>query len=199
MYALEDTLSTAAAKLSADIGFALKSRRERLDLSLRAVAEKSGISASMISDLERGTKSPTISTLAAIAQALDIALPELLQSATMAGKRIKVVRGATRSVAVDRKSGGQRRNIGVEFAGSNVELVRYVLPARKMAGPFAAHAKGTIEHMHVAKGSVRAIFGDESETLSTGDSCSCHADIPHYFDNRAGTSEAVIYIVVERP
>lgn len=153
----------------------------------------------MISDLERGTKSPTISTLAAIAQALDISLPELLQGATVVHKRIKVLRGVTSAAAVDRKSGGRRQNIGVEFAGSKIEFIRYALPARKIIGPFPAHAKGTIEHLYVAKGSVRAIFGEDAEMLSAGDSCSCYADIPHCFDNRAGNAETLIYIVVERP
>ncbi|MBS0248295.1 MAG: helix-turn-helix domain-containing protein [Proteobacteria bacterium] len=189
----------AADKLSVDIGLALKSRRERRGLSLRAVGSASGISASMISELERGAKSPTISTLAAIARALDIALPELLQSAAPSDKRIKVVRGGSRERTSDRKSGGQREDIGVELAGSKIEFLRYTVPAGKMAGPFPAHAKGTIEHLHVAAGGITTTFGEETETLAAGDSCACQADIAHYFDNRAGSSEAQLYIVVERP
>jgi len=192
-------MSTHADTLSASIGRAVKSRREQLGLSLRALAGKCGVSASMISDLERGTKSPTIATLAAITQAIDMPMAKLLDGPASSGGRIRVARGSERAIVVDRKSGARRQDIGAALAGSKMELVRYTLPARKMVGPFAAHAKGTIEHMHVAKGSVRAVFGGESEMLSAGDSCSCHADIPHFFDNRAGAGEALIYIVVEKP
>lgn len=192
-------MSIRADALSASIGRAVKTRREHLGLSLRALAGKSGVSASMISDLERGTKSPTIATLAAITQAIDMPMAALIDGGASSGGRVKVGRGSERAIVIDPRSGARRQDIGAALAGSKVELVRYALPARKMAGPFAAHAKGTIEHMHVAKGSVRAVFGSESEMLSAGDSCSCYADIPHFFDNRAGTSEALIYIVVEKP
>ena len=80
-----------------------------------------------------------------------------------------------------------------------MEFLSYVVPPRKVAGPFAAHAYGTIEHMHVVAGSIRAEFGDEAVTLETGDSCTCYADTIHRFDNRGGKVEALIYVVVEQP
>lgn len=153
----------------------------------------------MISELERGAKSPTISTLAAVARALDVPIAAILEDATVSGGRIKIVRAAEGASAVDRKSGARRESFGPAVDGSKVEFLRYVLPARKVSVPFAAHAKGTIEHMHVAKGSIRVTFGEETALLKAGDSCSCHADSPHYFDNSSGAADALIYIVVERP
>jgi mannose-6-phosphate isomerase-like protein (cupin superfamily) len=58
---------------------------------------------------------------------------------------------------------------------------------------------GTIEHMHLAAGSIRAVFGTDAVALDAGDSCTCLADTPHRFDNRDGDVEALIYIVLERP
>jgi len=113
--------------------------------------------------------------------------------------RIHVVRAAERPRYVDTKSGAKRDSFGPTLPGSKVEFLSYAVPPRKVAGPFAAHADGTIEHMHVAAGSIRAEFGNEAVTLEAGDSCTCYADAVHRFDNRGGKIEALIYVVVEQP
>ena len=65
-------MSTIANKLAKRVGGAVKARREELKLTLRALASRSRISASMISDIERGAKSPTVATLAVLASALEV-------------------------------------------------------------------------------------------------------------------------------
>jgi transcriptional regulator with XRE-family HTH domain len=196
---MEDNLSTIKDKLAERIAYLVKDRREQLGLTLRALAAKSGVSSSMISDVERGTKSPTVATLAALARALALPMAALVDDAAAPAGRIRVIRAVERSELIDRKSGMRRDSFGPPVAGSKVEFLRCTVPAHKIAGPFAAHAHGTIEHMHVASGSVRAVFGNEVVSLEAGDSCSCDADSPHRFDNSGGDVEALIYIVVERP
>jgi transcriptional regulator with XRE-family HTH domain len=192
-------MSTEADKLSARIAQAMKQRRDELRLTLRDLSARSGISASAISDIERGAKSPTIATLDALAQALGLQMSALTDNVTPLASRIHVVRAAERPRFVDTKSGAKRDSFGPALPGSKVEFLSYVVPPRKVAGPFAAHAGGTIEHMHVAAGSIRAEFGNEAVTLETGDSCTCYADAVHRFDNRRGKIEALIYVVVEQP
>jgi mannose-6-phosphate isomerase-like protein (cupin superfamily) len=96
------------------------------------------------------------------------------------------------------RSGARRDSFGPPLAGSKVDFLRCAAPPHTVGGPFAAHASGTIEHMQLAAGSIRAVFGTNAVTLDAGDSCSCLADVPHRFDNREGEVEALIYIVVER-
>jgi transcriptional regulator with XRE-family HTH domain len=190
-------MSTIADDVSIRVASAIRMRREQLGLTLRSLASKSGVSSSMISDVERGTKSPTISTLAALAQALDVPLSALVEDAAPAAGRIHVVRASAHADIIDPASGARRRDLGAPPAGSKIGFMRYVVPPQAMAGPFAAHARGTIEHMHLASGRVRVEFGTDSATLDAGDSCSCLADAPHCFDNREGDVEALIYIVIE--
>ena len=192
-------MSTIADKITVLVAQAIKNRREQLGLTLRALASKSGVSSSMISDVERGTKSPTISTLSALAQALGVPISALVDSAAPPTARVHVVRAAERSEFVDPKSGARRNNLGPALPGSKVEILRYVVPPRTVAGPFAPHARGTIEHMHLAKGRMRAVFGTDEVMLEAGDSCACVVDTPHRFDNSKGKVEALIYLVVERP
>ena len=186
-------------KLSERVAEAIKARREQLGLTLRALSSSSGISSSMISDVERGAKSPTIATLAALAEALDVPVSALVESPSRPSGRIQVVRVAERSEVVDPGSGWRRDTYRPALTSSKVELMRYVVPPHTEAGPFAAHAIGTVEHMHLAAGQLRAVIGSDEALLKTGDCCTCIADAPHLFDNRESDVEALIYIVVERP
>jgi transcriptional regulator with XRE-family HTH domain len=199
MYSIEVNVSTIKDKVSERVAEGIKVRREQLGLTLRALASRSGVSSSMISDIERGVKSPTIVTLAALAQAMDIPLSALVESPAEPTGRIQVVRASERSEVVERGSGAKRDTYRPKLTSSRVELTRYVIPPRTEAGPFAAHAKGTIEHMYLATGRLRAVFGSDAALLETGDCCTCIADTPHRFDNRKSNVEALLYIVVERP
>lgn len=176
---------------------AVRQRRDQLGLSIRDLATRSGISPSMISDIERQAKSPTISTLSALAAALAVSTSALVEGDTGDEARLHVVRAAERSRTTDPKSGITRESFGPRIKGSNVEFLRLVIPPNSLAGPFPPHPRGTIEHVHVASGSIRMALGPETVTLARGDSCTCLADAPHSFDNRTGKREALLYVVVE--
>ena len=60
----------------------LCAERIRRELSMNRLAEKAGLSQSMISLLERGMRSPTLDTLLRVAIALDVDLSELLKKAS---------------------------------------------------------------------------------------------------------------------
>jgi transcriptional regulator with XRE-family HTH domain len=67
---MEDMLSTLEDEVSLRLGRAVKRQREVVGFSLRMLAVRSGVSPSMISDSECGTKSPTVTTMVRLAQAL---------------------------------------------------------------------------------------------------------------------------------
>jgi transcriptional regulator with XRE-family HTH domain len=194
---MEDKLSTIADKMARRVGRAVKARREELRLPLRTLAAKSRVSSSMISDIERGAKSPTIATLAALAAALGLSLSALVDAATPAPSRIRAVRAVERRPLVDPASGARRESFGPAVAGSKVEFLRCVVPPRGVAGPFPPHPRGTIEHVHVASGTVKVVVGEETVMLAADDGCSCHADARHLFDNGDGDVEALLYVVIE--
>src|SRR5436189_2280520 len=61
------------------VGARFRSLREAMDLSLRDLAERSGVSASMLSQVERGDTSPTLAVAKKIAAGLDLTLSQLLR------------------------------------------------------------------------------------------------------------------------
>jgi transcriptional regulator with XRE-family HTH domain len=190
-------LSSKEDDLLTLISQALRGRREEAGFTVRELARRSGISASMISDVERGMKSPTISTLAALAEALELPLSSLIES--QARVRMCVVRASERQWLVEAGTGSRRERLAPTVLGSKVEILRYVVPPHQSAGPFPPHAPGTIEHLYLVSGRVRVTLGRETADLEAGDCCSCFADEPHGFDNRGGRISAEIMIVVEPP
>src|SRR4051794_2194455 len=126
---MEIKMSTKADDISARVARAIKQRREQLRLTLRDLAARSGVSASTISDIERGAKSPTISTLDALVQALGLPMSAFTDGAAPLASRILVVRTAERPKLVDAKSGARRDSFGPTLPGSKVEFLSYAVPA----------------------------------------------------------------------
>ena len=69
----------AAVTPDGAVGARVKSLREAMDLSLRDLAERSGVSAPMLSQVERGDTSPTLAVAEKIAAGLDLTLSQLLR------------------------------------------------------------------------------------------------------------------------
>ncbi|HEY5340312.1 MAG TPA: XRE family transcriptional regulator [Candidatus Aquilonibacter sp.] len=172
----------------------LKDFRARQGLSLRDLATRAGVSAAMISEIERGSKSPTISILSALARALGAPLSQLVDEESPAG-RLSVVRSSEHR-AVKEGKGITRRHLGPTLHSSNVEFIRIDLAAGAKSGIFAPHSSGSIERVHVGSGSVNAYVGNETVLLDAGDSLVFPGDQPHWFRN-GGAAAAVIYAVIE--
>ena len=195
MCAMEDMLSTLEDEISLRTGRAVKQQREALGFSLRELAGRSGISSSMISDIERGAKSPTVITVVRLAQALGVSAAALVDGGTTAVSRIRVLR---RGEGAGGEHPARWESLSPAAPGSRIDFVRYQIPPATVLGPTDAHAPGTVEHMHVATGTVRVTVGDETAELAAGDSCSCRTDVSHAIENPDASAEALIYLIVER-
>jgi transcriptional regulator with XRE-family HTH domain len=192
---MEDIMSTIEDDISLRTGRAVKQQREAAGLSLRMLAARSGISSSMISDIERGAKSPTVTTVVRLAQALGVSAAALIDGGAGPAPRIRVLRQG------EGAGGGHPapwQSLGPAAPGSRIDFVRYQIPPATVLGPSSAHASGTVEHVHVAAGTVRITVGDETAELAAGDSCSCRTDVPHGVENPDPSAEALIYLIVER-
>ena len=134
---MEDMLSTLEDEISLRTGRAVKQRREAAGFSLRMLAARSGISSSMISDIERGTKSPTVTTMVRLAEALGVSAATLVGEGTGPARRIHVLRRGE-------GAGGQHpapwESLGPAASGSRIDFVRYQIPPSTVLGPSAAHA-----------------------------------------------------------
>jgi transcriptional regulator with XRE-family HTH domain len=178
------------------IGPRVRALREAMALSLRDLAERSGVSAPMLSQVERGETSPTLQVAARIAAGLELRLSQLLRL-DEAGA-VTVVRAAER-----RRGGSPRRGHTFEILtpplpGQRAELSRHVLSAGAQTGGPGdppMHEPGSREIALVEGGAVELHIDGERHALSAGDCVTFDADLPHHFEN-PGPGEAALLAVV---
>ena len=182
-------LSTLEDEISQRTARAVRQQREARGLSLRQLAALSGISSSMISDIERGAKSPTVLTVVRLAEALGVTAASLIEDGPGPAPRIRLLRAAD---AAGGETPARWKTLGPASAGSRIDFVRLEIPPATRLGPTPAHAPGTVEHMHVARGTVKVTVADETAEMAAGDSCSCRTDTMHSVENPDPKAAALV-------
>lgn len=152
----------------------------------------------MLSDVERGAKSPTIAILSAIAEGLEVPLSRLVSDELPLDAGPRILRAADMAEVSDPETGVVRSHLGPLTAESKVEFLRMVIPAGESTGGFTAHASGTIERVYIAAGSVDIGVGAKIFRLESGDAILYRAAVTHSLKN-PGDADAEIFLVVERP
>lgn len=153
---------------SANIGRNIRQRRLELGLSLESLADTSGVSSTMLSEVERGRKNPTVKLAYQIALALGCSLNDLLEAS--ASLRVSIVRAEQRSSLVDPSNGVVRRGLRSELVDRDLELAWYELPPEASTGELRPNMDGVLEQLVVLRGRVEVVLGGTPHRLSIGDS-----------------------------
>jgi XRE family transcriptional regulator, regulator of sulfur utilization len=175
--------------------FGERIRRERLErrLSLDQVAERAGVSKSMLSAVERGAKVPTVLVLDRIATALDTSIARLVGQEK--ASRVVVLRKEKQDVARD-PSGWERRILSPVLAGVEFEFMRTTIDAGVDAGAFSPHAPGSREYVAIERGTLLLTIDGTPYTLNAGDSIYYAGDCVHSFVN-PGKRPCIYYLAME--
>lgn len=176
-----------------DLGFRLRRLRRESGWSLARLASESGVSSSMISEVERGGRAPTVLVLDKIATALGTSIVRLLHDDVEAG--VCVLRSAEQSVLVD-PSGWERRILSPAVPGFEFEFMRSVLGPDVDAGTFDPHGKGSREYIAVESGVLQLTLDGQEYLLQAGDSIFFPGDCHHGFVN-PGRAPCVYYLVMD--
>lgn len=184
-------MSSATAPV---VGPRVRALREAMSLSLRDLAGRSGVSAPMLSQVERGETSPTLAVATRIAGGLELSLSQLLRLDETG--TVSVVRAA------ERRRGGARGHayeiLTPPLPGQRAELSRHTLaPGAATGGPGdpPMHEPGARETALVQRGAVVLVVDGERHELGEGDTVTFDADLPHRFENPRDR-EAVLLAVV---
>jgi transcriptional regulator with XRE-family HTH domain len=178
------------------IGPRVKALREAGGLSLRDLAERSGVSAPMLSQVERGETSPTLAVASRIADGLELRLSQLLRLDE--GGSVSIVRAGERRGGGSRRRGHTFEVLTAPLPGQRAEMSRHVLePGAQTggAGDPPMHEPGSREIALVESGAVDLVIDGERHELTAGDTATFDADLPHHFEN-PGPGEAVILAVL---
>ncbi len=181
-----------AESITRHLGSRVKEMRSQRGWSLEALANASGVSRSMLSQIEREQANPTLAVTLRIAQAFGIGLGELLQMPG-ASSALHVIRAGDHSYHYRSDKDCRIRTLSPLNLEKDVEFYEVQLqPGGALRS--SPHFEGTREFLTVQKGKVRVESGNDAEELNPGDSASYRADVPHALIN-AGKGEAVLFLV----
>jgi transcriptional regulator with XRE-family HTH domain len=169
-----------ADPFSTSLGATLQAARLARDLSVSALADRSGVSRAMIGKIERGEAQPTAALLGRLSGALGMSLSELVARAEGDGRRL--VRAADQPTWTDPETGYRRRAVS-PASGGPLELVEVELPP----GARASFPTDTYTFAHhqiwVLAGRLRFHEGDTVHDLGTGDCLQLGAPMPCTYHN----------------
>jgi transcriptional regulator with XRE-family HTH domain len=177
------------------IGPRIRALREAMDLSLRDLADRSGVSAPMLSQVERGETSPTLAVASKIAAGLELSLSQLLRLDE--GDGVTVVRAGSR-LEGGRGNGHRYEVLTPPLPGQRAEVSLHTLaPRTATGGPDdpPMHEAGSRETAVVLAGRVSLVCDGVAHELAEGDAVTFDADLPHHFEN-AGRGEARFMSVI---
>jgi transcriptional regulator with XRE-family HTH domain len=178
------------------IGARVKALREASGLSLRDLADRSGVSAPMLSQVERGDTSPTLAVAAKIAAGLELRLSQLLRLDEDGA--VTIVRANERTAGGNAKRGHRFEVLTAAQPGQRSELSRHTLAAGGATGAPddpPMHEPGSRETALVERGEVVLVCDGRRYELREGDCVTFDADLPHHFENQAGAEAAFLAVV----
>ncbi len=178
------------------IGARVKALRESAGLSLRDLAARSGVSAPMLSQVERGETSPTLTVAARIAAGLELRLSQLLRLDE--GGSVTIVRARGRSRGGNARRGHRFEVMTSSQPGQRAELSRHTLApggATGAADDPPMHEPGSRETALVERGAVVLVCDGQRHELAAGDCVTFDADLPHHFENPGAEDAAFLAVV----
>ena len=177
------------------VGVRVRALREAMGLSLRDLAERSGVSAPMLSQVERGETSPTLMVAAKVAEGLELTLSQLLRLDE--ADHVVVIRAKERRRL--RHAGHRVEELTPPLPGQRADVSLHSLaPGASTggAGDPPIHEPGSRETAVVLTGAVNLVIDGESHDLRQGDSVTFDADLAHHFTNHDGERPTSFIAVV---
>jgi transcriptional regulator with XRE-family HTH domain len=175
-------------------GEKLRTIRERRGMTMKTLADHIGVSESLISQIERDKVSPSLDTLIAIVEVLEIDL-EYLFNELKRTKEVSLVRREHRnSHVIDGVRYQQLSRISDSKLKHHIEAVLIEIPR--------GEEKGSSEYGHlgrelgyVLKGAGCLEYGTETYNIGEGDSISFSSDIPHCLKNTGEKPLQAVWII----
>lgn len=186
-------MQSSGTSTGASLGAKIKTYRTRQRLSLLDLAEASGISKSLISQIERSLVNPSVATIRSLARALEI--PVFLLFLDDQPQSDLVRRDERRRLLLP-GSTVERQLLTPEHRRTLVMMTMSLRPQEASAVERTQHTGE--ECVYVRTGCLTVRLGDQETELGEGDSLYFDAVLPHQFINRGDQSAEVISCVVAR-
>ncbi|GGY90556.1 XRE family transcriptional regulator [Streptomyces olivaceoviridis] len=171
------------------IAASLKRERGRTGLSLSELAKRAGIAKSTLSQLEAASGNPSMETIWALAVALGVPFSALVESPAPS---VQVVRAGEGPTVGSERSSYVAALLSASPPGARRDIY-YVWLEPGTVRDSEPHIPGTVEHIVVSDGAVKAGPRGEAVELGPGDYMSYRGDVPHAYEAlAAGTTFVLI-------
>jgi transcriptional regulator with XRE-family HTH domain len=174
------------------VGASIRAARKRRRLTLQELAERTGVSVSMLSMLERGVASPSIGTLVSVSSALGLHMAQLFQDP--AAEPPSPVRRLADQVTVQAAEGVSRRLVHTDLDNDLEMVVNEYEPGTSSAAA-PVHHDG-LEFGLIISGNLTVRLGDVEYVLGAGDGISYDSTTPHVLTNRGPAKARAVWINV---
>lgn len=161
-----------------NVGARLRDLRNRRELTLGELAERTGISVSTLSRLESGARRPALELLLPLAQAYGVTLDELVDAPPTGDPRVHLkpfkADGMT-MLPLTRRAGG-------------IQAYKLIISPRSRRRRPELKTHEGYEWLYVLDGNLRAIIGEHDLVLGAGEAAEFDTRVPHWFgaaDQRA--------------
>lgn len=178
------------------VGKALAQLREQHGLSLDELSRRAGVSKSMLSQIERAQANPTVAVVWRLANALGVAIADLLAGPGQAQPPVIELVGAHATPSMGHADqGASLRILGpIDLAGRFEWYELSLAPGGALVSQ--AHEPGSREHLTVQAGQVEVTAGTAVQRVKPGETARYAADQPHAIRNLGRTAANALLAVV---
>ena len=153
------------------------------NFTLDQLAAKSGVSKSILSQIERDRSNPTLATIWRITKALESPLENVLSANDDKYRFEKLSRNATPEVTSE-DNRFRLRILGTLNTVSSVQWYEFnAEPGAELASE--SHGKGSLESITLCTGNLTVTVGDDIQTICAGETLRYQTDLPHMLKNKS--------------
>lgn len=162
--------------------------------TVEELAERAGVSAGLISQIERGIGNPSFATLLRLANSLELPLASMFTDPNEGQNHMLVRRADRRRIEIP--SQGIIMELIVPNAERKLGVINMTIPAN-FDGAHVPHSHEGEECVIVQSGTLVATVGGQDFTLEAGDSLTYEASLPHWWSNN--TNSAAVMLAISTP
>jgi transcriptional regulator with XRE-family HTH domain len=174
-------MEAGAVALSGQLGATVQRLRKAYNLSLSELSQQSGVAKSIISQIERNETNPTLATIWRLAQALDVSIERVLQSAQDEPFLEKTSKADTPILVSD----DGRCKLAIVGWIKTVDWLQVYEFFAEPGGVLEseAHQRGSVESLSCRDGELAVEIDGVTETVKTGETLRYRCDRPHVIRN----------------
>ena len=174
------------------LGNRLSSLRKRKNMTLDDLSAKSGVSKSILSQIERDLSNPTVTTISRISDALGEKLSDFFLK--IEAGEVNSIESSKETPSITSKDGLCELNI--LGAGETVNWLQWYLLEMKPKGVLdsKSHGPKTFENLTVIDGQIEVVCGTSKEKLSKGDTFRFQSNKEHSIKNISKQKTQVLMV-----